>query len=88
MLSERFNLEESKTAEERGRWTVTLLERAVGKLVDKIGIDVQLGWDIANYLHAWGFHEAKLDAEDVRRRMPIIKKLYRTDGEGLIAIFA
>ncbi|MBS7614020.1 PaREP1 family protein, partial [Candidatus Bathyarchaeota archaeon] len=50
ILSERFNLEESKTAEERGRWTVTLLERAVGKLVDKIGIDVQLGWDAANYL--------------------------------------
>ncbi len=75
ILSERFNLEESKTAEERGRWTVTLLERAVGKLVDKIGIDVQLGWDAANYLHVWGFHEAKLDAEDVRRRMPIIKKL-------------
>lgn len=75
ILSERFNLEESKTAEERGRWTVTLLERAVGKLVDRIGIDVQLGWDAANYLHVWGFHEAKLDAEDVRRRMPIIKKL-------------
>ncbi|MBS7611257.1 PaREP1 family protein [Candidatus Bathyarchaeota archaeon] len=75
ILSERFNLEESKTAEERGRWTVTLLERAVGKLVDKIGIDVQLEWDAANYLHVWGFHEAKLDAEDVRRRMPIIKKL-------------
>ncbi|MBS7613983.1 hypothetical protein KEJ48_07100, partial [Candidatus Bathyarchaeota archaeon] len=31
--------------------------------------------DAANYLHVWGFHEAKLDAEDVRRRMPIIKKL-------------
>lgn len=75
ILSERFNLEEAKTAEERGRWTVTPLERAVGKLVDKMGIDVQLEWDAENYLHVWGFHEAKLDVEDVRRRMQIIKKL-------------
>jgi len=74
-LAERFNLEEVKEAEEKGRWTVTLLEKAVGKLVNKLSIEVELGWDSANYLHVWGFHEGKLDAEDVKRRVPIIKGL-------------
>ncbi|MBS7618759.1 PaREP1 family protein [Candidatus Bathyarchaeota archaeon] len=74
-LSEVFNLEEAKAAEERGRWTVTLLEKAVRKLTNKLGIDVQLGWDAANHLHVWGFHEAKLDREDVEARIPIIRRL-------------
>jgi len=74
-LSERLNLEEVKDAEEKGMWAVNLLEKAVRKLVDKFGIDVQLGWDAANHLHVWGFHEGKLEAEDVKGRMPIIKRL-------------
>jgi hypothetical protein len=74
-LSERLNLPEVKDAEERGRWTVTLLERAVRRLTDKLGMDVQLGWDAANHLHVWGFHEAKLEVEDVKARIPLIKRL-------------
>lgn len=74
-LAEHFSLEEVKDAEERGRWTLTLLEKAVGKLVNKLSVDVELGWDAANYLHIWGFHEVKLDVEDVKRRLPTIKKL-------------
>jgi len=31
-LAERLNLKEVREAEEKGRWTVTLLEKAVGKL--------------------------------------------------------
>ena len=53
-LAEKLSLEDAKTAEERGRWTVTLLEKAVGKLTDKFGIDIENGWDAANYLHVWG----------------------------------
>ena len=75
LLSERFNLPEAKEAEEKGRWTVTLLEKAVRKLSDKISIDVQIGWDAANYLHVFGFHEAKLEAENVKARIPLIKRL-------------
>ena len=74
-LAEYFGLEEVKVAKEKGRWTVTLLEKAVGKLVSKLGMDVELGWVEANYLHIWGFHEVKLDVEDVKRRIPIIRKL-------------
>jgi hypothetical protein len=75
LLSERFNLPEVKEAEEKERWTVTLLEKAVRKLFDKISIDVQICWDSANYLHVWGFHEAKLEAENVKARLPLIKRL-------------
>ena len=74
-LSERLSLPEVKDAEEKGRWTVTLHERAVRKLSDKMGMDVQLGWDAANHLHIWGFHEAKLETEDVKARIPLIKRL-------------
>jgi len=38
-----LNLPEAKEAEGKGRWTVALLERAVRKLADKLGTDVQLG---------------------------------------------
>jgi hypothetical protein len=31
-------------------------------------------WDAANYLHVWGFHEAKLDVEDVKKRLPRIER--------------
>ncbi|MEM4488588.1 MAG: PaREP1 family protein [Desulfurococcaceae archaeon] len=54
LLAKHFKL--SKVAEERGRWTVTLLERAVEALTGKLGVDVRIGWDAANYLHIWGFH--------------------------------
>ena len=74
-LSEHYNLHEVKEAEEKGRWTVTLLEKAVRKLSDKISIDVQIGWDAANYLHVFGFHEAKLEVENVKARIPLIKRL-------------
>jgi hypothetical protein len=74
-LAERLNLKEVREAEEKGGWTVMLLGKAVGRLVDRLGADVGLGWAGANYLHVWGFHEAKLDVEDVKRRIPIIRRL-------------
>ena len=59
-LAECFNLEEVKAAEEEGRWTVTLLEKAVGKLINKLGIDVGVEGDVANYSHVWGFTKQSL----------------------------
>jgi len=82
-LAEHFNLEEVKAAEEKGRWTVTLLEKAVGKLVEKLGMDVEIAWAEANYLHTWGFHETKLDIQDVKRRVPTIRKLIDLNKEDL-----
>ncbi len=74
-LAEHFNLKEVKDAEERGRWTVTLLERAVRGLAERLGKAVVDSWNGANYLHVWGFHEAKLDVEAVKIRMPAIESL-------------
>ncbi|NPA69694.1 MAG: hypothetical protein GXO26_02720, partial [Crenarchaeota archaeon] len=31
----------------------------------------------ANYLHVWGFHEAKLDPEDIKVRLHDIEELVR-----------
>jgi len=62
-----------KRVSERGRWTVTDLEKAVAKISEKLGEQFDAAWDAANHLHVWGFHEAKLDAEDVKRRLPRIE---------------
>ncbi len=61
--------------EERGRWTVTDLEKVVRILTRYLGDIIDISWDTANYLHVWGFHEAKLDSEGVRRRLSRIEKL-------------
>ncbi|MEM0024587.1 MAG: PaREP1 family protein [Thermofilaceae archaeon] len=78
-----FGLREAEIAEEKGRWTVILLERAVEALTDKLGADVRIGWDAANYLHVWGFHEAKIEIEGVKARKPAIEKLVKLTEEAL-----
>ena len=60
---------------ERGKWTVTELEKAALALSRRLGDWFIMAWDAANYLHVWGFHEAKLDGEDVRARLPQIKSI-------------
>ena len=60
---------------ERGRWTATDLEKAVETLSKKYGEQIILWWDAAWTLHVWGFHEAKLDSEAVRTRIPYIEKM-------------
>ncbi|RLE57237.1 MAG: hypothetical protein DRJ40_02685 [Thermoprotei archaeon] len=59
----------------RGRWVLADLEKAARAAGKKISEDIYIGWDRANYLHVWGFHEAKLDAEDVKARIPYIEKM-------------
>jgi hypothetical protein len=61
--------------EEKGRWTVTELEKAVEILSDRIGEWVLASWDAAWALHVWGFYEERLDSEAVRRRAERVKKL-------------
>ncbi len=71
LLSLREVLERVKA---RGRWTVTDLERAVAAASKKLGEELRIGWDAANYLHVWGFLEAKLDQEAVKARLPYVEK--------------
>jgi len=61
--------------EERDRWAVTELEKAVEILSDMIGEWILASWDAAWTLHVWGSHEAKLDSGAVRRRAKQIRKL-------------
>ncbi len=49
---------------------MTSLEKAMERISDVIGAWFEGGWDKANYLHVWGFHEAKLNVEAVKRRFP------------------
>jgi hypothetical protein len=61
--------------EGRGRWTTTDLEKAVLKISEKIGRWFGAAWDRAWVLHVWGFHEAKLDSEDVKERLPDVERM-------------
>ena len=61
--------------EEGGGWTVTELEKAVEILSDSIGEWVLASWDATWALHVWGFHEAKLDSEAVKRRVTYIERI-------------
>jgi len=54
---------------------VTSLEKAMERISDVIGAWFEGGWDKANYLHVWGFHEAKLNVEAVKRRFPHLEKM-------------
>jgi len=58
-------------AERRGRWNTTLLFKAARIL----GKEIRHYWDSAWTLHVEGFHEAKLDLEEVKERLEDIKRL-------------
>ncbi len=54
---------------------MTELEKVVETVSEKLGDWLVRSWDVANYLHVWGFHEAKLDPEAVRIRYPYIERI-------------
>jgi len=64
-----------KRVDERGRWTATELEKAVLRISEKLGDWFFDSWDKAWALHVWGFHEAKFDSEDVKKRLPALEKM-------------
>jgi len=77
-LTMYFNLREVIVRiKERGRWTVTDLEKAVRILSRDIGKWFRESWDIANYLHVWGFHEAKLDKEAIVVRIEYVERVVK-----------
>ncbi len=75
-LTIHFKLEDVLSkVRDRGRWTVTELEKAVETISEKVGRWFEEAWDRAWALHVWGFHEAKLDTEAVKRRLPYIERI-------------
>jgi len=75
-LAHRLALDDVlKKVGERGGWTVTELERAVLRISDKLGEWFRHSWNSAWVLHVWGFHEAKLDPDYVRRQVPDVERM-------------
>jgi hypothetical protein len=75
-LTTHFNLKDIlEDVEKSGTWSLGKLEKAVLNISDKVGDWLTSSWDTAWALHVWGFHEAKFDAEDVRRRLPSIDRM-------------
>jgi hypothetical protein len=61
--------------EEKGRWTVSYLEKAVEAISERLGGWFGEAWDRAWALHVWGFHEAKLDSKAVEIRLPYVERM-------------
>jgi hypothetical protein len=75
-LTIHFNLKDIlEDVEKSETWSVEKLEKAVLNISDKVGDWFRSSWDTAWALHVWGFHEAKFDAEDVRKRLPSIDRM-------------
>jgi hypothetical protein len=71
-----FNLSDIiEKVNERKMWTVTELDKASRMISEKLGKWFRSSWDTAWALHVWGLHEAKLDSESVRDRLPDIEKM-------------
>jgi hypothetical protein len=71
-----YNLDDIlRRVSEKGRWTAGELEKTVLRVSERLGEWFLHSWDNAWALHVWGFHEAKLDSEDVLRRLPSIERL-------------
>jgi hypothetical protein len=74
-LARKFDLPEYKEAEEKGRWTTPLLFSAVRSLRKKVNPDIIHWWAQAWVLHVEGFHEARLNIEEVKARVEFVEKL-------------
>ena len=70
-----LGLEESEEARARGRWSLRLLDSAARKLGERVSQRVYDDWDHAYFLHTEGFHEARLDTEQVEARIRFVEEL-------------
>ena len=70
-----LGLDVVEKVEARGRWTAAELDRSARDAASRLGSWLLDAWDHAWALHVWGFHEAKLDSDSVKARMPHIARL-------------
>ena len=66
-----------KEVEKEGRWPSPLLFKAVRQIAGKLGGEIRNYWDTAWTLHVEGFHEARLDVDDVKERVENVEKLIK-----------
>ena len=74
-LAEKFNLPEYQQALKEGRWYTYLLSKAVSTLSSRLGDKIIKGWGSAYLLHVWGFHEAKLEVDDIVPYVNAVKEM-------------
>jgi hypothetical protein len=77
ILAKKYDLPEYKDAEEKGRWTVSLLFNAVRRLSEMVDSNILDFWDHAWFLHVEGFHEARLSLGDVKVRAKFIDEFVK-----------
>jgi len=76
-LAERFDIPEHGEARGKGRWTAPLLFGAVRRLSEKVNPEILNRWHAAWFLRVEGFHEARLDIEEVKFRLKFIEELVK-----------
>jgi len=74
-LAKSLDLPEDKEAEKKGRWTAPFLFSAVRNLSEKVEPEVIDWWDHAWFLHVEGFHEARLNIEEIKFRLRFIEEI-------------
>ncbi|MFN3805160.1 MAG: PaREP1 family protein [Pyrobaculum sp.] len=74
-LAERLRTREYQQAQREGRWYTYMLFKAAVTISTSLGRWVLDGWNSAYSLHVWGFHENKLDVEEVKTAMEKIKQM-------------
>ena len=78
-LAIELDLDQAKIATKEGTWWTRLLNRAAEATAEKLGAEeFDLWWKAAYYLHVEGFHEARLNSEDVKRNYRYVKALVTT----------
>jgi hypothetical protein len=74
-----LDLEQARIATKEGTGWTRLLNRAAEAVAEKLGTEeFDLWWKAAYYLHVEGFHEARLNSEDVKRNYRYIEALITT----------
>jgi hypothetical protein len=78
-LAVALDLEQARVAAKEGGWWTRLLNRAAEAVAERLGLEeFALWWKAAYYLHVEGFHEARLNSEDVKRNYRYVEALVTT----------
>ena len=71
-----------KEAEEKGRWTSSLLFKAVVEIAKKLNQEeIRHYWAVAWTLHVEGFHEGRLDINYIKEEIKGIEELVKIEKE-------
>ncbi len=74
-MAEVLGLPEAEEARKRNKWSLRLLDFAANRLAMEVDGRIYDDWDHAYFLHTEGFHEARLDSNQVRARAKYVEEL-------------